>query len=120
MSDLAKQKCVPCRIGAKPLTQKEAEVFMRNLVNDWRLEEGKLVRTVVGKDFMDVVRMLDEIAKIAEDEGHHPNMQIHDYKKLTLELYTHKIKGLHGNDFILAAKIDELLRNKGYEIKKSN
>jgi len=59
------------------------------------------------KDFKETMAFTNKIADIAEDEGHHPDMQV-SYGKLVVELTTHAIKGLSQNDFIIAAKIDEL------------
>jgi 4a-hydroxytetrahydrobiopterin dehydratase len=56
---------------------------------------------------MDSINFVNQIAKIAEDEGHHPNIKI-EFTIVSLEIYTHAIKGLSENDFILAAKIDEV------------
>lgn len=52
------------------------------------------------------MKFVNKVAEIAEIEGHHPNIIIHDWNKVLLEIFTHSIKGLHENDFILAAKID--------------
>lgn len=58
---------------------------------------------------MDAVNRVQEIARLAEKEGHHPNVAITNYNQLTIELFTYKIRGLHVNDFILATKIDMVL-----------
>ena len=60
------------------------------------------------KNFVEAMQFVNKVAEIAEQEGHHPNIFMHDYRKVKLTLYTHAIKGLHENDFILAAKIDEI------------
>jgi 4a-hydroxytetrahydrobiopterin dehydratase len=59
------------------------------------------------KDFKDAIGFVNKVAEIAEDEGHHPNISIF-YNRVELELYTHAIKGLFENDFIMAVKIDEI------------
>ena len=77
---------------------------------DWRLEEKgtRLVRRFEFQDFKKAIEFVNRVAEIAEEEGHHPDIAIH-WNKVDLVLWTHKIGGLHENDFILAAKIDRLL-----------
>jgi 4a-hydroxytetrahydrobiopterin dehydratase len=69
----------------------------------------QLIREVTCKDFATVLGLINEIGKIAESQGHHPNLYLHDYNKLRIELSTHAIGGLSMNDFILAVQIDEVL-----------
>ena len=79
-------------------------------VKGWELIDGKLLRkTVRCKDFLDAVGLIQNIAPIAEAENHHPDLHLIGYRKLTIELSTHAIGGLSENDFILAAKINQLL-----------
>ena len=66
-------------------------------------------RTVKCKDFLDAVRLIEQIAPLAEADDHHPDLHLTNYKRLTIELSTHAIGGLSENDFILAAKIDQLI-----------
>ena len=107
---LSQRKCKPCEGGAEPLPPSAAQTLLRD-VKEWELVDGKLIRkTVKCKDFMDAVSLIQRIAPIAEAEDHHPDLHLTGYKKLTIELSTHAIGGLSENDFILAAKIDALLR----------
>lgn len=79
-------------------------------VPSWTLDlEGihKIKKSFKFKDFNEAMRFVNEVARIAEEEGHHPNIYIF-YNRVELELYTHAIKGLFENDFILAAKIDRI------------
>ena len=77
----------------------------------WKvIDDTKIVRTFSLPDFKTAVEFVNQVAKLAEEEGHHPDISI-TYSKVTLELWTHKINGLFDNDFILAAKIDRLVRN---------
>lgn len=109
MSDLKKQKCQACQGGEDPLDQETIEILMKQLKDDWVVsEKGWLVLEMTAKNFVDAVEWVKKIGALAEDEGHHPNLYIYDYKKLRIELYTHKINGLHVNDFIVASKIDEM------------
>lgn len=108
--DLAGKQCVPCRVGEKPLEEPLISEYLEQLHGEWRVEEARrLVRDIKMKDFMTVIEVVNKIALVAEEEGHHPNMTIHSWNKLRLELFTHKIGGLHENDFILAKRIDGLL-----------
>ena len=107
---LKRGHCVPCEGGVDPLTQEEENNYHDAtplwLIN--REETHKLTREFEFKNFGDAVTFINKIAQIAESEGHHPNLNLHDYKKLTVELFTHAISGLSTNDFILATKIDNL------------
>jgi 4a-hydroxytetrahydrobiopterin dehydratase len=96
-----------------------AQALLRD-VNGWELVDlpaapaaqagGKAIRkTVKCKDFMDAVGLIQRIAPVAEAEDHHPDLHLTGYRRLTIELSTHAIGGLSENDFILAAKIDQLL-----------
>jgi 4a-hydroxytetrahydrobiopterin dehydratase len=109
MSTLAKKKCVPCEGGVKPMTEREARALMPELEADWMLIDGGhlLARTFNFKDFVETMQFVNKVAGLAEAEGHHPDMAI-TYNTLSIELTTHAIHGLSENDFILAAKIDEL------------
>lgn len=106
---LSKQHCVPCEGGVDPLTRVEFEVYLPQ-VSAWTVrEDEKLIwREFVCKNFMDAVAFIQQIAQVAEAEGHHPDLCLHAYKKLRVELSTHAIQGLSINDFVLAVKIDEL------------
>ncbi len=110
--NLFKKKCVPCADPSlKPLGYLEIKK-LREEVPTWQvIEEYKIWRLVKNynfKDFSEVMKFVNKIAEIAEVEGHHPNIYIHDWNKVKLELYTHTLRGLHENDFILASKIDRL------------
>ncbi|MBI4343476.1 MAG: 4a-hydroxytetrahydrobiopterin dehydratase [Candidatus Omnitrophica bacterium] len=106
---LAKKKCVPCEGGATPLPASAAQALLRDLPG-WELVEGKAIRkTVKCADFLAAVRLIQQIAPIAEAEDHHPDLHLTGYRRLTIELSTHAIGGLSENDFILAAKLEPLL-----------
>ncbi len=109
MSELAKKRCVPCEGGVKPLTEAEARKLMPELEQDWMLIDSghMLARTFNFKDFVQTMAFVNKVATIAEEEQHHPDLTI-SYNTLSIELMTHAINGLSENDFILAAKIDEL------------
>ncbi len=111
MSDqpLAARKCRPCEGGVEPLPLSAAKTLLAD-VKGWELVEGKAIRrTVTCKDFLDAVALIQRLAPIAEAEDHHPDLHLTGYRRLTVELSTHAIGGLSENDFILAAKLDQLL-----------
>ncbi len=108
-SRLLSRRCEPCRGGVAALTEPEARRLVEE-TPEWRLEEGatRLVRRFEFGDFRKAMEFVNRVADIAEEEGHHPDIAIH-WNRVDLVLWTHKIGGLHENDFILAAKISRLL-----------
>jgi 4a-hydroxytetrahydrobiopterin dehydratase len=106
--DLTKRKCVPCNGGMKPLAPDAARALAAH-VPKWKLrkDEPRLWREYTFKDFGRAIKFVNKVAEIAEAEGHHPDVHIH-YNLVKLVLWTHDLGGLSDNDFILAAKIDEL------------
>lgn len=108
--DLTQEHCVPCEGGVAPLTEKEFKLLLEQLTG-WQVVEGKtLEKDYTWKDFPEALDFLNKIGRIAEQEGHHPDMLLHDWNKLKITLSTHAIGGLSKNDFILASKIDELVK----------
>jgi 4a-hydroxytetrahydrobiopterin dehydratase len=109
MSELAGKTCTPCRGGVPPLGADEAEAYLRD-VPDWQLrDDGKRIeRTFWFKNFKQSLAFVDRVGALAEDAGHHPDVTF-GWGYATISLHTHKIKGLHENDFIMAAKVDDLL-----------
>jgi 4a-hydroxytetrahydrobiopterin dehydratase len=106
---LASRKCRPCEGGVEALPASAAQMLLADL-QGWELVEGKRLRkTVTCKNFLDAVNVIQRIAPIAEAEDHHPDLHLTGYRRLTVELSTHAIGGLSENDFILAAKIDQIL-----------
>ena len=112
--DLKQKKCVPCEIGTPPFTKDQYEPLLKQLKLDWEVIEEKkqgastkLRREFKFKDFVEAISFVNKVADLAEEEGHHPNFHIY-YSRVVVDLYTHKINGLSENDFILAAKIEEL------------
>jgi 4a-hydroxytetrahydrobiopterin dehydratase len=109
--DLSSKTCVPCRGGIPPLGEAEAKVFARQ-TPAWELageDDNKahhIRRTFKFGDFKEALDFVDKVGAIAEAEGHHPDIEF-GWGYATVKTYTHKIDGLHENDFILAAKIDK-------------
>ncbi|OGC86937.1 hypothetical protein A2949_02415 [Candidatus Adlerbacteria bacterium RIFCSPLOWO2_01_FULL_54_21b] len=109
MTALKNRKCTPCEGGVAPLSEGEARTMMHELEPDWMLIDGgnMLARTLTFENFIKTMEYVNKVAKLAEQEGHHPDFSI-SYNTLSLELMTHSIDGLSENDFILASKIDEI------------
>lgn len=106
---LAKTKCSACEGDLQPLSKKEALEYLKQL-EGWHISEDiKVLYTeYTMKDFMSAVALINRIAGVAEEEGHHPDIHLTGYRKLILTLSTHAIEALSVNDFILAAKISRL------------
>jgi 4a-hydroxytetrahydrobiopterin dehydratase len=106
---LVQKKCVPCEGGVPKYSLEEARAQLGKL-QGWRLtQDGQRIRkdwTV--KNFMAGIDFFDRVAKVAEADAHHPDLHLESYRNLWIELWTHAIGGLSENDFILAAKIDQL------------
>src|SRR5258706_10141263 len=97
-----------CSGEAAPLSTERAKELAVD-VPGWTLDpaEPRLRREYTFPDFVSAMKFVDKVAKIAEKEGHHPDIHIH-YDRVKLELWTHSIGGLSENDFIVAAKINTL------------
>ncbi len=106
--DLLSKKCVPCEGGVKPLSQSSAQEYLRE-VPDWTLlEDKKIENNYLFKDFKKALDFVNQVGDIAEEEQHHPDILLHGWNKVKVTLFTHAIKGLSENDFIVAAKVDKL------------
>jgi 4a-hydroxytetrahydrobiopterin dehydratase len=106
MTELAAKSCTPCRGGVPPLARAAAEGFLAEVL-DWSLEDQgrRIERSFRFRNFRQAFAFVGKVAELAEAEGHHPDVSFGwGYARVTL--YTHKIRGLHENDFIMAAKID--------------
>jgi 4a-hydroxytetrahydrobiopterin dehydratase len=110
MDELVLQRCVACRRDAPPVTDDEIRL-LRPQIPDWELvEQGgvpQLRRTFRFPDFKTALAFTQHVGALAEVEGHHPTI-LTEWGKTTITWYTHAIKGLHRNDFIMAAKTDQL------------
>ncbi|MHB8652176.1 MAG: 4a-hydroxytetrahydrobiopterin dehydratase [Minisyncoccota bacterium] len=102
---LLQQKCQVCEVGAPPMTQTDIEKHLHE-VPQWKQKENKIERTFTFADFKESMKFVNNVANLAEAEGHHPDIAI-AYSKVTITLWTHAVGGLSLNDFILAAKIDK-------------
>jgi 4a-hydroxytetrahydrobiopterin dehydratase len=115
MDDLTQKKCIPCEGYIAPLGPEDVQKYMEQIDTSWNVIQNptqdnfpqKIDRLFTFNDFVEAIAFINKVADIAEVEGHHPDISIH-YNKVTITLWTHAIKGLSENDFILAAKIDRL------------
>jgi 4a-hydroxytetrahydrobiopterin dehydratase len=107
--ELTHKKCVPCEGGVPKLSRQEAEAILSG-VPGWSLSADgeRISRSWRVKNFMAGIHFFEKIAELAESEGHHPDLHLVGYRNVTVELWTHAIGGLSENDFILAAKIDQI------------
>jgi 4a-hydroxytetrahydrobiopterin dehydratase len=112
MEDLPEQKCEACRVGAPSVTPEEIKV-LQPMIADWQIidEDGipKLDRHFKFKDFKDAISFTDAVGAAAEEEGHHPRITT-EWGKVAVTWWTHKIRNLHKNDFIMAAKTDVIYK----------
>ena len=111
MTDLANNKCEACRVGAPVLTDEEkAELFPQ--IPDWEMvvidEIEQLSRTYTFKNFIEAMAFANRLAEISEEEGHHPAILV-EWGRVSVRWWSHKIKGLHRNDVVMAAKTEALL-----------
>ena len=114
MTTLAAEQCVACRKGAPTVTPEEIEE-LKPLIPEWELVESdgipRLVRSFRFANFLEALAFTNRVGALAEAEGHHPAI-LTEWGRTTVTWYTHKIKGLHRNDFIMAAKTDALARSQ--------
>jgi 4a-hydroxytetrahydrobiopterin dehydratase len=108
-AELTQKKCKPCEGGVEPYSPQAADEQLAKLPG-WKLtHDGQRIRKDwTLKAFMPAIRFFQEVARVAEEDQHHPDLHLEGYRKVWIELYTHAIGGLSENDFILAAKIDAL------------
>lgn len=111
MSDLAQRACTACNKDTPRLSADEQRA-LAGALPEWRVADERLRRRFVFRDFPSSIRFVDEMARIAEHEGHHPVFTV-DIDKVDVALWTHAIGGLSDNDFILAAKLDRAAATLG-------
>ena len=104
--DLIERRCEPLKQGISPLTVEAILPLRQQLQSAWKVVDNrKLRQAFVFDSFMDAMVFVNDIAALAEDEGHHPDMSIQG-REVVLELTTHDLDGLSENDFILARKVE--------------
>jgi len=111
MSALTNEKCTACRRDSPPVTETEIQ-DLKPQIPEWALVERegirRLERVYRFANFAEALNFTNRIGAIAEEEGHHPAI-LTEWGRVTVTLWTHKIRNLHRNDFLMAAKIDALL-----------
>jgi 4a-hydroxytetrahydrobiopterin dehydratase len=110
MSDLTQLKCVPCQGGEPTVTDAEIAEFLPQVAG-WQVVERdgvkRLERVFKFKNFAQALAFTNKVGELAEGEGHHPAL-LTEWGRVTVTWWTHKIHGMHRNDFIMAAKTDRL------------
>lgn len=105
-NSLLNKKCVPCETGEGKLSDKQIEEFLQ-ATEDWTVSNDQLFKKFEFKDFVKAMHFINQVAGLAESEGHHPDIYIF-YNKVELRLSTHAAGGITENDFILAVKMNQL------------
>lgn len=112
MSDLAQLKCVACRPDSPRATEQEIQEWLPQ-IPEWRVierdGEPQLTRTFKFKNFAEALAFTNRVGELAEQQDHHPAL-LTEWGKVTVTWWTHAIKGLHRNDFVMAAKTDQLYK----------
>ena len=103
---LTAKKCLPCEGGVAPLSEADINTLLKKL-SGWQYISGKITKTYHFKNYPPTIAFVNAIAWIAEQEGHHPDLEV-GYNQCKVRFSTHAIKGISENDFICAAKIDAL------------
>jgi 4a-hydroxytetrahydrobiopterin dehydratase len=107
--NLADGSCVPCRGGVPPLAGAELQRLYGQLEQGWTLVEGHhLLKRYAFKNFRDALGFVDRIGALAEEQGHHPDIELR-WGEAVVKVWTHKIDGLTESDFVFAAKADRAL-----------
>lgn len=107
MSDLTSKRCQVCEGGVDPLSEEEAQQYMKKLSGGWQLgSDAKSIRREFSfKNFFRTMSFVNAVAHVANTEDHHPDLEV-GYNYCRVKFTTHSIDGLSENDFICAAKID--------------
>jgi 4a-hydroxytetrahydrobiopterin dehydratase len=110
MNALSSQSCTACRAGARQVTPEEIAELSKQ-IPDWKLVEvageKRLERVFTFKNFAEALAFTNRVGALAEEQNHHPAL-LTEWGKVTVTWWTHKIHGLHANDFVMAAKTDQL------------
>lgn len=113
MSELSQKTCTPCRSGAPEATVEDIEEYSR-AIPEWEIIEKdgvkQLTRCFPCSNYAESLELVNGLAGLAEQEGHHPVM-LFEFRQVSVNWWTHKIGGLHVNDFVMAAKSDVFYRS---------
>ena len=114
MTELAQQKCQPCQSGSSPITAEEITALQAK-IPDWNLLEyegiPRLQKLYKFANFQGAIAFTNAVGEAAEKEGHHPAL-LTEWSKVTVSWWTHDVGGLHQNDFIMAARTDDIYRQQ--------
>lgn len=112
MNSLSHSVCIPCEKGGEPMNADQISKYTPQ-VPEWKVIDSdtvsKLERVFKFKNFKDALDFADKVGELAEANGHHPRIIV-DWGKVTVLWWTHAVKGLHRNDFIMAAKTDSVFK----------
>jgi 4a-hydroxytetrahydrobiopterin dehydratase len=107
-NSLERKRCVPCAGGVEPLKGNAVTELLTQLNNGWQvIDEHQLEKQYKFKDFAQALQFVNKVGQLAEQQEHHPDIYL-AWGMVKLMVWTHKIKGLHENDFIFAAKVEKL------------
>ncbi len=108
---LSSKTCIPCQGGVPALPLEDIKKLLKEIHPDWELthEGTRIIRKVKLKEMAQPMKIANEIAKVADEQWHHPELHV-GFGHLDIEIWTHKIDGLVESDFIFAAKVDDILK----------
>lgn len=104
---LHKMKCQPCEGIGDKLSKDEAKNFLSKL-KGWEMRDEMLTKKYKFRNFVQAMKFANAVARLAEREQHHPDIKVHNWNRVTIDIWTHAVGGLSRNDFILAAKINRI------------
>ena len=107
MTNLRERKCVPCRGDTPTLSEEKIDQYLE-LVQGWTRSGQMIEKTFTFRNFREALSFFNKVAEVAEEEDHHPDMGIYQWRRVRLSLTTHAAHGLTENDFVMAAKIEHL------------
>lgn len=105
-ANLMAKRCQPCEGGVEPLSGTGLELMLAE-VSDWEQVDGQIERTFRFKTYLRTIAFINAVAWMADREGHHPEMEV-GFRECKVKYHTHAIDGLSENDFICAAKVNEI------------
>ncbi len=108
MQNWAEMQCVPCADDVAPVKGAALQSVLAGLSGWHAVDEHHLSKTYRFENFVDALAFVNRVGEIAEEENHHPDIYL-TWGKVRIETFTHTIKGINDNDFILAAKIDRIV-----------
>ena len=106
ITELTSKSCKPCEGGMPAMTSEEIDAMMPQ-IEDWAFVDGHIERTFDFNNYYQTISFVNAVAWVANAEGHHPNLEV-DFRQCKVKFWTHAIDGMSENDFICAAKIDQL------------